>query len=580
MGKKVLLIFLFVLILSMFFVTAQNKTDVDKEAYDCLEDKVQGNCDSLSFEEQIFSLLAIGECKDEVLDDSNYMSDTKLTAQAIWALDNAGINTDDADEWLLSQNMTPDDMDWLLQIESTDATTCSITYGGAIYSGINIGEDKRITGLVGSCLNFYNNNLWLRITPTCYNEEFQVSCQNSFLTTLLYKKTDSNTLYVSSDTHSASSGGTTTEKVSSSCFTQGSSCNYEASLWAAMVMDLKGYDVSSYLPYLITMADETENIKYLPEAFLYSLTNNFRNELLTKQIGDQWWLVSGDKYYDTALALLPFQGETITQKTNTINWLSEVQKDDGCWDTNTRNIAFILYSLWPRRVSLGDVGDDCEDSGHYCMSRLSCSDSGGEVLESFDCFGTSVCCSREKVLDTCSEQGGEICDSDEKCSVSTVEALDTDECCVGSCRPPTEKTECQLYGDGNCRTSCYSNEEESEYNCPSGSICCVEKTAKASYWWIWVLIVLIILTILGIIFRKNLRIYLTKIKERLGKFKFGGAKPGPKPRFPPGGPGGIPQRSVPRRILPPSQGRPVQRPPQRSKTEIDDVLKKLKEMGK
>ena len=65
------------------------------------------------------------------------------------------------------------------------------------------------------------------------------------------------------------------------------------------------------------------------------------------------------------------------------------------------------------------------------------------------------------------------------------------------------------------------------------------------------------------------------------KSKFGKSKPGPRPGFPPTPPGMLPQRRVtPRRILPPAQRKPVRRPVGKPKKEMDDVLKKLKEMGK
>ena len=84
------------------------------------------------------------------------------------------------------------------------------------------------------------------------------------------------------------------------------------------------------------------------------------------------------------------------------------------------------------------------------------------------------------------------------------------------------------------------------------------------------MLILIILIIVAIIFRDRLRPYYYKLKSKFGK-----SKPGPKapPRF-------SPRPGAPRRILPPSSRHsPVRRPVKRS-GEIDDVLKKLKEMGK
>ena len=92
MEKKVFAIFLFLLVFSLFFVSADNSTVQDK-AYACLENKVHNNCASLSTEEKIFSLLTLGECKTELLSDASTSGcwpssgcKIKTTAQAILAL--------------------------------------------------------------------------------------------------------------------------------------------------------------------------------------------------------------------------------------------------------------------------------------------------------------------------------------------------------------------------------------------------------------------------------------------------------------------------------------------------------------
>ena len=95
MKKKVLafgiLLFLAINIISL--IQAGNVT----QAYQCLNDKVHGKCSTLTLEENIFSLLAIGECKADVVgkvQNSECWSPSgsgscsvKTTAQAILALD-------------------------------------------------------------------------------------------------------------------------------------------------------------------------------------------------------------------------------------------------------------------------------------------------------------------------------------------------------------------------------------------------------------------------------------------------------------------------------------------------------------
>ncbi|MCK4647601.1 hypothetical protein KAT24_01575 [Candidatus Pacearchaeota archaeon] len=587
MRKKVLIVSLMFLIFCAYLAVAQDAT-VSEKGYDCLETKVAGKCSSLSPEERIFSLLAIDRCKSEVVadakDDECWPASgckIKTTAQAILALNSVGTSTTKAENWLLSQEISPPNVDWLLQIESTSPTSCDISYLGKPPYTISINADKKISSNAGACLKIYDE-YWLRISPTCYNEEFEISCDETFFTNLLYKKQGSDVIYVLKGTNSASAGGVTKENVNSFCFKQGASCNYEGSLWAALVLKFKGHDTSSYLPYLITMTDE--NSEFIPESFLYSLTGSFKEELLLKQKESKWWSESGDKFYDTAVALYSLQKEEPQEKTDAKDWLEEVQGDDGCWQNNIRNTAFILFSAWPKKIiSPDETKPDCEDEDYYCMTSAACQESGGDVLVNYGGCGINVCCSVESLLESCLLQGGEICSSGELCSGETVAAADTEKCCVsGECVEieddgGEEKSECERYG-GECKSFCSSDEESSSYDCPSFDVCCFDKSKK-TYTGIIIFGILIILTVLGIIFRKKLRKYWLKIKSKFGKSK-PGSRRGPR-GFPPGPSSSIARRTTPRRILPPGQ-RPVRRytPRQKPKGEMDDVLKKLKEMGK
>jgi len=574
--KGVFFAFLLVLILSAFLVTAANQTDV--KAYSCLERKVTDKCSTLSTEEKAFSLLAIDRCKGELISDSlagecwpNVGCKVKTTAQAIFALNRINADTLKAEKWLLSQSSSSANLDWFLQVDADSKTTCTATYSGSSYS-FTVNEDKTISASAGTCLRVYNS-YWLKIASTCYDSEFKISCKDSFLTSLLYKKKTSSTIYVSQKTNSASGEGTTTEKVGSSCFKEGTSCTYEGTLWAAMILKYRKYDVSAYVPYLVAMADE--NSKYIPESFLYYLTDNFRTELLAKQSESKWWSASGDKFYDTAVALLPFQGEQISEKTNSISWLSEVQGTDGCWQGNIRNTAFLLYSIWPKKTANVSTAKDCEGSRYNCMSSASCTSSDGTVLTDYTGCFTNVCCNKPRPLETCSEQNGELCNSDEDClggsHVSSSDASGGKFCCVsGTCGTQQQSSECELQG-GYCKNTCSSDEQYSSYSCNSGN-CCIQKTSGGiNIVVIVILSVLIVLVLIGIIFRKKLRMFLSKLKFGKGKSK----PSGPSGRFPPSS-----QRpySIQRRILPQQARAPVRRP--QGKSEFDDILKKLKEIGK
>ncbi len=619
--KRGLLIFLVaLLIINASLIFAQNDTSVSSDsekvnkAYDCLDNQIDDKtCDKLSTEEKAFSLLSVGKCKSNLLDSSTTEGcwsksssssncDIKTTAQSVLALDNSGVQVSSESEWLLSQNTSPSNMIWYLQIDSSDEpTSCSITYSGSSYSTI-IDTDKKLTSGAGNCLSLTNEKYWLEISPRCYDNEFEISCDKGFTSNLLFKKSGSSVLHVLDDTNSASAEGTTIEKVDSLCFkSPGSeSCDYEGSLWATFVLKSLDYDISPFIPYLITMSDEVDNSKYLSESFLYFLTGNFRGELLSKQKFSKYWDESKDKFYDTAIALMPLKYESPVEKSNSINWLLEpgVQDTDGCWKGNLRNTAFLLYSIWPKENSnriIKTSTKDCTENNYYCMSEANCN---GEVFSSseYGCSGVFVCCDTPKIKESCSEKGGDICTSNEVCSGGSTEdtpGLDSgDSCCVGGyCKDesaPVEESTCVSSG-GICESSCGTGyEQSSAYDCSSAlDSCCVKSsTPQKNYTWIYILIGFIILFGLGILFRDKLRPFFFRAKSFFRKSPPGGGNRGP--RMPPRNnflpPSRMNKRIMPRRILPPNKNQPIQRPlrrpfPKKPTGELDDVLKKLKEMG-
>lgn len=610
-------LFLFLILTVLPFVNAAvnattEQQKVDK-AYSCLNSKTNTTalCSALTPEEKIFTLLANGKCQQELMNISSNIGECwpsgncriKTTAQAILALDNAGVNTDKAQSWLLNQTRGTTDLAWFLEIESSEATTCTLEYSSITYD-VTVGADKKITGTAGTCLTVDESGYWLRVSPSCFNEEFSVSCDKKFLTTLLFKKPSSSTIHVSPESSSAVAGGTTSEKVESFCFVDSGVCSYEGSLWASAVLDSNDKDVSSYLPYLVTLAED--NRELLPDAFLYFINSNndYRISLLSKQKVKKWWFESGDKLYDTSLALYPFQQETIEEKTNSKAWLLSVQDANGCWENNVRNTAFVLASLWPRSFGGGgssggspDNIPSCTTAGYFCTSTSDCSENDGEIFSDsqFACSGLYRCCSVATKKSTCTELGGEVCSSSQECvgggwTDSSADGLRVGQsCCIGgSCQTDTGDggasiSECESSG-GTCRTSsCNTDEEASEfYSCDIYSdTCCVEKTTpQRSYTWIWVLLVLIVLTVLGIIFREKLRMLWLRISKKSGGSSGPSSRPNqPRPFSP------MPQffrpRPMERRIIPSSPSRPMPpRPKSGAQRELDEVLRKLKEMGK
>ncbi|MBI2004217.1 hypothetical protein HYS72_02015 [Candidatus Pacearchaeota archaeon] len=592
MKKAGILLSVLILIFILPFISSLNQTS-NADAIACIKDKVQEKgCSAFGLESKIFALLSTGQCEADVLSvDSNdecfvpvngNSCELKTTSQAVLALDEGGsADTKKYSDWILAQNKTATGIDWLLQIETSEPALCNLEDLNADTYQVSINQEKKLSLSGGNCLSLDSSGYWLKIDSQCQKQEFTVSCDKAFQVNLLFKKQLSSTIYVFDESaKSETAGGTDFIKAKESlCFKKGNSCDYEGSLWAALVLKKLGKDISSYLPYLIVF--EEDNEKFLPESFLYFLTaeQDFKTELLAKQIGDRYWDEAYDRYYDTALALMGVSSEQTDAKDNAINWLAGVQGADGCWDSgNVAKTGFLLYSLWPSSFSGTDDGelpDNCEDSGNFCISDIECSEAGGDSLSGYNCPGLSVCCTNDKPSQTCSELGGEVCDSSEDCDgfseYGASDLLSNEQCCVGTCEAPTITTQSECEQNfGNCRdTACGSGEkEELSYLCNDVSqYCCMQKTEGKSFWWLWVLGILIILTALAIRFKDKLKDFYDKFTTK---------KSAPRPGMPPR------MHEVPqRRILPQQhhQQYPTRRPiPQKS--ELDDVLKKLKEMGK
>ncbi len=577
-----------------------------EKAYDCLENKLKTNCDDASTTEQsALSLLAIaydsglkGKCKSSLIehkDDDCFSAgssgscDLKSTSLAILALNHIRINVDDNIDWLLDQRKLTKDLDWFLEIDANEATTCDVN--GETFK---INSEKKFTSGSSSCLSRADSNYYLKIknTEACLDKNFTISCDRDFITTLLYR-IDS-TYYVSSKTNSASASGKTKEKVNSYCFSTSSNCDYQGSLWAALALAKTGNDISGYLPYLSSEYEDTDNKKYFPSSFLCMLTqeNDYCLDVGNKQKQNKYWNEqsgSSINYYDTALALLSLQNLFLEEVDNAKDNLLAIQDDSGCWG-NTKDTAFILYAGWPKSPtsSGGDGNPTCTSFGKYCVAPSECSLSN--TLDNYYCSGLSdVCCDVQPAQESCNQKGGIICSSEQECTTSEVTASDTLDCCLGSCVLVTEN-ECESYStDYFCKTICDEDEEEKFLDCDFlGDKCCAPKEDGGESWLLIILlIVLIILVILAIIFRNQLKVWWFRFKSKL---KFGKHKPDPSARppmtaMPPQF--GRQRQIIPRQAQPYRriQGRrhPTRRTPARSPQKdsvFEDTMKKLRDMSK
>ncbi|MBX4211878.1 hypothetical protein KW787_00270 [Candidatus Pacearchaeota archaeon] len=565
---------------------------VDK-AYQCLENQIK-NKTSFSLQEAVFGTLALGARSSLTSTIDNAAGSScwpkgactlKDTAQVALAYARIGKNTQGIEDWILSKNGTPNDLIWYVEIDSAnhEPSSCTIGYRGSS-STINIGNDMKLSGNAGSCLSISPSGYWLKVQQSCQNVQFDISCDKEFVSTLLYQKSNGGTVYVAPVTHSGASLGTTSEKVDAQCLKTGSNCDYEGTLWAAIALQRTGNDPSAYVPYLVALAPD--NTRYFPSAFIYMITggNDYYSDITQSEKQGKYWEMTAtpyNRFYDTSLGLLALQGTSAGEAESAKNYLLSIQTPQGCWNNNNvRDTAFILYSGWGKAVSsTGGTGTTplCQSAGYSCEGRFECLDGGGTVLESYQCLDSRVCCSVAVRQQTCSAKQGIICSNSQRCVGSSQEASDGS-CCLGSCvETQQQEDQCTTSG-GSCSLSCGTNEEESGVSCSDSSkVCCVAKTTTASSGsslWIYILVILIIVVALGIIFRNKIRIALFKARGRGGS----SAYTRPTPPSAPGTIGGFrPMR--PAGFAPIRQPSPVRRAPPQRDREMDETLKKLKEMS-
>ncbi len=549
-----------------------------ESAYTCLKDLVgKTGAPKLSADEQAFSMLALaydaatqGDLRTAMADSSNENTcwpaggcRLKETALALIALNHINEATNLIENWLLGKTAAPSDLAWYLQIDADEKSSCTIK-SSAGTKKVTVNEDKTISGGSGTCLKPAYNDFWLEISKECFDEEFEISCDKEFVTSVVYKKKSGSSelpYYISSVTSSAAARGITKEKINSLCFKQlsSSSCDYEGSLWAALALKKTGKDTSAYTPYLTALAPDYQ--KYLPPAFLFMLkgADEHFTELINEQKTDGYWKTSSAQsqlYYDTALGLLALRGHSAEQADSAINYLLEKQPASGCWN-NIRDTAFILYAAAPKTPVLSAARADCADSGYYCASSESvCTEAQGDIKSNYYCSSLSktICCSAE------------------------VEEALPDVTAGG------EENECEKH-DYYCKSFCSEATEESKpYLCSTSSQdCCGQKTEEPSssgiWWLITLLVILIILVALAIIYRNQLRVWFFKFKN---KFSKGPVSQQMRPAFPPGRPPIA--AAAPRRFIPSAPMRPISstaaKGPFPKEGALQDTLKKLRDMSR
>ena len=122
-------------------------------------------------------------------------------------------------------------------------------------------------------------------------------------------------------------------------------------------------------------------------------------------------------------------------------------------------------------------------------------------------------------------------------------------------------------------------EQNPDFSCDAGSgqLCCIIKSGSSGGgFWVWAIVlgILIILVVLGIIYRRKLQLMFFKMRSGRGRREPGGGRPSMPPM-------GM-RRPMPIR-RPPIRGTsrtPTRRTPSKTDKELDETLKKLKEISK
>jgi hypothetical protein len=594
---------------------ANNKLQEEK-AYSCLKSEIN-NKSSLTLEQALFAGLALGGEK-KIMDTLESEKDLKNcwpkqkcavreSAIALLVYDRSGKDTKGIIDWILSNNKTADELNWYLEIHIGDMSEgeCKISYDGRSGS-ITIKEDMTLTkNTAGECLSISSNQYWLKISQRCIDLQFEISCNKDFVTSLIYEKKIGETIYVSSESNSASEGSSTKEKVNSLCLASGKTCDYEGTLWAAYSLNKLGKDISPFLPYLSAFAED--NTRYFPSSLLFAVSSrdessDFLTDIIQRQNQDNIWSIAGSKYrkfYDTSLAMIGLSSMTKSLELDAARAsLIKMQKPSGCWSDRDAIIdtGFLLYSGWFRagKTSGGTgalIKGKCDSViGQSCENNADCREAGGDILNEFECSGGDICCSVEVPEKSCSAQGGLICPIDKECDGLSIPSSEGS-CCMSVCKDVgVVESTCGNYG-GLCKVSCDSTETEIDETCLGFEVCCFanEEVNEGPNWFLIILlIILIALVVIAIIYRDKIRIWWYGWRGKAN------VKPVTRPGVPPATnekPVNDFNR-VPPKFAPQNTQKPIIRPqytgpanynkpsvPPRDK-EMEETMKKLREMTK
>jgi len=516
------ILFIVSIIFSANFSLAQT-TDIPaqekiEQAYSWLEYKV-GNWQSLNTQDHSLAILAL-QCRGSgqagitrlkviSFENTNFrcwgigptrptsIANCHLFSTAFARLALSDENLTKVDNWILNQSKFFSELYWFIQLDTNRGAemNCVIDYGGGS-ANISVSDNKtvRVLSQTGNnCFSATNPNYWLAISKTCYQKEteFKIKCDVNdtsldYTASLLYRKDadvrSQNYWYVGPDSEKAKSGETTALTTKAYCLKDSTgNCNYEATVWSAFALkEAENERYKDFIPYIVIMSTETNNLKYFPQAFLYLITGSIEagQTVATMQEPSGFWcaiskLITGTscsntpygQFYDTALAGLTEQGNLGTEKNGARYYLTNFSdgktflktriagNDYMYWKCNERNTidqckdvrdtAFLLWSLWGKLLCAG-TGEEDHCLNHDGICKTACE--SGEEDVNFTCGSGEVCCVSSISQRNCATNEG-VC----KSTCDSSEAELTQIACSGMnvCCKPYTNSYCisDLWGD-------------------------------------------------------------------------------------------------------------------------------------
>ena len=534
-GNSVFLLVFFVILLASS-ANAATSSEINKtQAYEWLYEQMNSSSWNENVDEVALSVLALGSGDYNITEgidklreleySGGYWDTIKDTSLATLALNNVGEDMTEEVEWLKTQYVLAfTGGNWYIQVDTAHEGECTLNHD-------QTGTTHSFSVVEGQISSSCGDSNWIDfescISLVGINEDIDVSCElgGTYSPSLIWQTSDEYYLFDQGKNMNLENG----------CFlTNQGSCSCEYSGYAAWVLDKLGEEtyVNPYLRFKCP-----SNIAR--NAFLYMLldssdTGQYSTWLKGAQWPDGSWGVdeegAGEEEY-TALAILALKQKASSNSANirdASEWLATQQMDDGSWNGNIRDTAFILYVLYGKDYIPYDGG---VDDGNYCGDGYMDDEEDCEVDTHCNVTLGEICIdSCECVLESETNETGNPQDPDEDpCGDGFCDRLGGESC--SSCR-----MDCLDYcgeddGDDDGDDDDYDDEEcVDDDDCGDGERCnkASNKCEKKSSWLKWLVAVLAVLLGVAIFYY----VYMRYFKDKTSGKKRGGKQPPKASPFP------------------------------------------------